>query len=92
MLIGSARYGDSDAPTPEVAPNNPFGVAFVGAYTMRTQSRTPAARPLDLSSLHQGPKADHLVALTSTKHEDHRLAASFGSYMYLRRKTALGIA
>ena len=92
MLISSARDGDPDAPTPEVAPNNPFGVAFVGAYTMRTYPRTPATRPFDLSSLHEGLEGYHLVALSRGKHEDHRLAASFGSYMHLRRKPTLGVA
>jgi hypothetical protein len=50
------------------------------------------ARPLDLSIVHEGPEAYHLVSLTLAQIEDHRLAKPFRSQVYLGRETTLRVA
>src|SRR5215203_7071539 len=92
MLVGPPGYRDVDAQAPQVAPNNPLGVALVGADAPGAFLRRPAAGPLDLPLLHEGPEAYHLIALAFAQVEDHGLAMPFRSYVYLGGKTAPRVA
>ena len=75
-LIGLARNGVPDPPSPQVRANRPTAVALVAHPAAAPQPGPPAARPLDRALFQQLLKHCALVLFARGEHEGQRLAGA----------------